>query len=97
MGYEQTMNEHTMKEMIINTMLVLSLILLIVFVAWYMFGNSPTWEQILLIFVVPMATGVLVMYDRLSSKMDTKFDGLQAQISDIKVTLATIQTRVIRT
>lgn len=79
-----------MKEAIINTILVLSIILLVVFLAWYMFGNSPTWEQILIVFVLPMATAMFSIYERLNTKIDL----VHTQISDIKVSLAKIETRL---
>lgn len=89
------------KEMIIGILTALSVIILVIFLLWFMFGNSPTLEQMLMILVLPVYLFVFGVYERLNNKIsnlnnklsDTR-EGIQKQLGEIKVSLAKIEGKL---
>ena len=89
------------KEIILSILIVFSVLLLVVFMLWFMFGNSPTLEQMLMILVLPVYLFVLGVYERLNNKvtnlnnkiMDTR-ESLGRQMGEIKVSLAKIESKL---
>ncbi len=89
------------KEMTIHIMIVLSVLLLIFFLLWFMLGNSPTLEQMFVVLVVPVYLFIFGIYERLNNRvanlnnkiMDTR-ESLSQQMGEIKVSLAKIESKL---
>jgi hypothetical protein len=82
------------KEKIIIGLVTISIITLIIFMLWFMFGNSPTTEQLLLLLVLPVYLFMFGIYERLNNKViNTREqilltrESLQRGLGEIKFTL----------
>lgn len=82
------------KELTIHVMTVLSVLLLIIFLLWFMLGDSPTVEQMFVVLVVPIYLFVFGIYERLNNKLMNTRENINRQLSDIKVSLAKIEGKL---
>ena len=79
---------------IINALIVVSLIVLVIFLLWFMFGSSPTFEQIVILFVMPFAAALFGIYERLNNRITHTREMLQQELGKMKETLGRIEGRL---
>ena len=89
------------KEKIVKVLLIVSLAVLVVFLLWFMFGNSPTIEQLFVLFVLPLYVFVFGIYEKmnarinmLSSKIMETREQLQKDLGDMKQRLGRMEGRL---
>ena len=60
-------------------------IITVIFVFWYIFGSSPTFEQTILVFVVATSFSITIKTSQFGSRLDyleKRFDRLEDNIKD---------------
>ena len=82
------------KELIAKIFTAASLVVLVIFLLWYMFGNSPNLEQIFILFVLPFAGGFFAVYEKLNNKIMNTGVHLQKELGEIKQTLGKIEGKL---
>ncbi len=78
----------------LSILITLSVLLLIIFVLWFMLGNSPTLEQMLMIVVLPVYLFVFGVYERLNNKIINTRESINRQLGEVKVSLAKIEGKL---
>ncbi len=84
------------RERIVQVLMVISLVLLVIFLLWFMFGNSPTLEQIFVMFVAPFALGLFGVYDRLNNKIMAPRERIHHDMTDIRKELTEVKEAIAR-
>src|SRR3989338_1283002 len=67
---------------IINTVTAFSVVLAIIFFLWYIFGNSPTSEQIVAILIIPCYLFMFGTYKSLNNTMNIRFEKINDKIDE---------------
>ncbi len=81
------------KNTILNVLIALSVAIAIIFFLWYLLGNSPTTEQIILTSILPAYLFAFGIYKHLNDKIHNKFEKVNEKLSEIGERLARIETR----
>ncbi len=55
-------------EKILEALIVISIVLAAIFTFWYIFGKSPTTDQVLYLYVFPLYGFAFFVYDRFNKK-----------------------------
>lgn len=55
---------------LIDIILIILFLFAVVLVLWYLFGNSPTIEQIIVGFMLPIAFGIAIKLSIISTRLD---------------------------
>lgn len=84
----------TSKQITLSILIILSVILLVVYLVWFMFGNSPTSEQLAVVLVLPVYLFMFGIYERLNNKIMNTRESIHRQMGDIRVTLAKIEEKL---
>lgn len=86
---------------IINGVIIVSLIVLIIFLLWFMFGNSPTLEQIMILFFLTLGGALFGVYEKLNNKIERNVtmiyqtrEVLRKELGGIKLSLAKIEGKL---
>ena len=93
------------KEKLAQVLIVILLIVLVIFLFWFMFGHSPTLEQVVALFVIPLYVFTFGMYERLnnkimrtnqnlSEKIHQTRENFQKELGEIKQTLGKIEGKL---
>ncbi len=88
-------------ETVIKSLIVILLITAVIFLVWFMFGNSPTIEQVVAVLVIPLYVFAFGLYERMNSKIERnqKFifqsrELFQSELGKIKQTLIKIESKI---
>ncbi len=81
-------------EKIIQVVIGLSMFALVIFLLWFMFGHSPTLEQILILFVIPLTGVIFGMYERLNNKIISTKVQLFKEVGEIKQAIGRIEGKI---
>lgn len=73
---------------VINILLALSILAAIVVLLWYILGNSPTPEQLLITAVLPLYLLVFYTREKLNEKIYNTRESLLKEISDTREKLS---------
>ncbi len=86
------------KETLSNLLIILGMLLAIVMSLWYLFGQSPTTEQLLMAYILTPFLFTFGIYERLNGKVEKINDKLsktredfQHQLGEIRQTLGRIE------
>ena len=82
------------KENIANFMILVSIILALVMVLWYVFGNSPTDIQVLTVLVLSPYLFTFGIYERLNNKISKVNDKISQSREDFHKELGEIKTQL---
>ena len=85
----------------IKTLIVILLVTAVIFLAWFMLGNSPTIEQVAAVLVIPVYVFAFGLYERMNSKIERnqKFifqtrELFQSELGKIKQALIRIEEKI---
>lgn len=79
---------------IIRVLLAISIIVAIVVVIWYIFGNSPTTEQLLLTAVIPLYIYVFYTKEQFNEKWDKLNERVHATREELLKGLSEIKQAI---
>ena len=82
------------KETIIKAVIVISFIVVVVLVLWFILGNTPPAELILGAFVFPLYIFLFGVYERLSTRIHESRELLYKELGEIKQSLGKIEGRL---
>ncbi len=84
------------KETIINLAIFFSAVALFVLLLWYMLGNSPTVDQLLLGLIIPLYLFIFGIYEKLNNKIMNIRELFIRDMGEMKVSLARIEEKLSR-
>ena len=86
---------------IIKSLIVILLVTAVIFLAWFMLGNSPTIEQVAAVLVIPVYVFAFGLYEQMNSKIERnqKFifqtrELFQSELGKIKQALIRIEEKI---
>ena len=82
------------KQTISGILVVLAIILVIVMTVWYLFGNSPTTDQLLMTYLLAPILFTFAVYEKLNDKVSNTREDVQKELSEIKIQLGRIEGRL---
>ena len=82
------------KGTISSILIVLAVILVIVMTVWYLFGNSPTTDQLLMTYLLAPFLFTLAVYEKLNDKVSNAREDVQKELNGIKIQLGRIEGRL---
>ena len=82
------------KGTISGILIVLTVILVIVMTVWYLFGDSPTTDQLLMTYLLAPILFTFAVYEKLNDKVSNTREEVQKELSEIKIQLGRIEGRL---
>lgn len=86
---------------ILNFLLILSIVLAVIFFIWYISGNSPTAQEVLVVFVLPLYVFVFSVYEKVNKKIDNLHkiifetrENMQKELGAMKIILSKIEAKL---
>ena len=91
------------REKLIYALIIFGVFLALVMTIWYLFGHSPTIEQLLLAYVVPSYIFTFGIFEKLNNKIENLNNKLsltreefQKEIGEVKRILGNIEGKINR-
>ncbi len=82
------------KETVSNLLIALGVLLVIVMTLWYLFGQSPTTEQLLMAYILTPFLFTFGIYERLNGKVEKVNDKLSKTREDFQHELGEIKNQL---
>ena len=69
-------------------------IITIIFIFWYIFGNSPTFEQAILVFVVTAVFSLVIKITRFETRLDYLEKNIKDSFTNLKEDTSLIKHKI---